>query len=610
MSPFPPSNFIIQLLAGALPLFGGLTDQQTNGNLNASSWQNLPEFLPGSTLQHGYPWGNLKYKPDIVNEPLPETNVTRYYHFDVAPGTLAPDGYQRQMLLINGQYPGPLIEANWGDWIEVTVSNSLQDLDEGTSIHWHGLRQYGTQYADGVPGLTQCPIAPGSNFTYRFRADHVGSSWYHSHYSAQLTSGLVGPMVFYGPKSAPYDIDLGPVLLSDMYHPYYERLVERVNGNGSEVHFAFSNNSVINGKMVFDCSSVTDGTPCVSNSGVSKFQFQPGKSHLLRLVNVGSSGLQFFTIDEHDLTVISNDYIPVKPYTTNSVTLGVGQRADVIVHGKSGADAERNYWMRANLSVLCTLPEQPYGLAAIYYDEKDYEDGRTPTSAPQPLIDADMPCSNAPLNTTSPVTRIPAPPADQTITIHINNTKNETGHPVYLLNNQTFRVNYNEPILDLADEGIFYYPSDPEWNVYNTGNSSVVRIIWENQKVDPSDPNFYNLTFTHPMHLHGHDYQVLSYGFGEWDGTIINPENPIRRDTTLLPASGHLVVQFTTDNPGVWPFHCHVAWHVSTGFLINILERPDDVKGQPRIQKTIDQTCAAWDAWSTRNIVDQIDSGL
>ena len=61
----------------------------------------------------------------------------------------------------------------------------------------------------------QCPIAPGSNFTYRFRADHVGSSWYHSHYSAQLSSGLVGPIVFYGPRSEPFDIDLGPVLISD-----------------------------------------------------------------------------------------------------------------------------------------------------------------------------------------------------------------------------------------------------------------------------------------------------------------------------------------------------------------------------------------------------------
>jgi FtsP/CotA-like multicopper oxidase with cupredoxin domain len=108
-----------------------------------------------------------------------------------------------------------------------------------------------------------------------------------------------------------------------VYHPYYEEIVERVNSNSSGVHFAFSDNSVINGKMNWDCSSLTDGTPCVSNAGVSKFQFHPGKSHLLRLVNVGSSGLQFFTIDEHDLTVVANDYVPIKPYQTKSVTLGV-----------------------------------------------------------------------------------------------------------------------------------------------------------------------------------------------------------------------------------------------------------------------------------------------
>lgn len=101
---------------------------------------------------HGYPWGSLQYKPDIVNEPLPNTGVTRYYNLDVAPAKLSPDGYQKDMLVFNGQFPGPLIEANWGDWVEITVTNSLESLDEGTSIHWHGLRQYQTQFADGVPG--------------------------------------------------------------------------------------------------------------------------------------------------------------------------------------------------------------------------------------------------------------------------------------------------------------------------------------------------------------------------------------------------------------------------------------------------------------------------
>lgn len=106
---------------------------------------------------HEYPWGSLQYKPDSLNEPLPDTGVTRYYNFDVAPGTLSPDGYQKDMLLINGQFPGPLIEANWGDWVEVTVTNSLESVAEGTSIHWHGLRQYQTQFADGVPGREFLP---------------------------------------------------------------------------------------------------------------------------------------------------------------------------------------------------------------------------------------------------------------------------------------------------------------------------------------------------------------------------------------------------------------------------------------------------------------------
>lgn len=107
---------------------------------------------------HGSPWGSLKYQPDIPHEPLPNTGVTRHYDFNIASGKLSPDGYEKDMLLINGQFPGPLIEANWGDWVEVTVTNSLVSEAEGTSIHWHGLRQYQTQFADGVPGRALLPL--------------------------------------------------------------------------------------------------------------------------------------------------------------------------------------------------------------------------------------------------------------------------------------------------------------------------------------------------------------------------------------------------------------------------------------------------------------------
>ncbi|KAK3626067.1 hypothetical protein LTR22_023283 [Elasticomyces elasticus] len=68
---------------------------------------------------------------------------------------------------------------------------------------------------DGTPGVTQCPIAPGKTFTYSFRAELYGTSWWHGHYSAQYVNGLSGAIIVHGPASDnDYDIDIGPVLLS------------------------------------------------------------------------------------------------------------------------------------------------------------------------------------------------------------------------------------------------------------------------------------------------------------------------------------------------------------------------------------------------------------
>ena len=78
------------------------------------------------------------------------------------------------------------------------------------------------------------------------------------------------------------------------------------------------------------------------------------------------------------------------------------------------------------------------------------------------------------------------------------------------------------------------------------------------------------------MHLHGHNFWVLAEGVGKWDGTIVNPSNPQRRDTQLvaagsLDAPSYLVLEWNVDNPGVWPLHCHIVVHVSAGLLINFM---------------------------------------
>jgi FtsP/CotA-like multicopper oxidase with cupredoxin domain len=76
-----------------------------------------------------------------------------------------PDGVYRPLLTINGKFPGELIRCNEGDTIVVNVENKGVNA---TSIHWHGLYQNGTNWMDGTPGITQCPIAPGGSFRYEF----------------------------------------------------------------------------------------------------------------------------------------------------------------------------------------------------------------------------------------------------------------------------------------------------------------------------------------------------------------------------------------------------------------------------------------------------------
>jgi len=124
---------------------------------------------------------------------------------------------------VNGTYPGPLIEANWGDTLRIHVTNHLYQISNdtaanGTTIHWHGLRQFRSSESDGVNGITQCPIAPRESYTYEFLVQQYGHTWYHSHYSLQYPDGLYGPLVIHGPTSANWDIDAGVLMLSDWIH--------------------------------------------------------------------------------------------------------------------------------------------------------------------------------------------------------------------------------------------------------------------------------------------------------------------------------------------------------------------------------------------------------
>lgn len=112
------------------------------------------------------------------------------------------------------------------------------------------------------------------------------------------------------------------------------------------------------------------------------------------------------------------------------------------------------------------------------------------------------------------------------------------------------------------------------------------------------------------MHLHGFNMQVLAVGQGKWDGKVQNSFNPQRRDVAMVPPNGYLVIQFDASrNPGLWPYHCHIAWHASAGYLVQFLTNPDAV-AKMKIPKTVAETCREWGAWTNTSIPNQIDSGL
>ncbi|KAJ9211278.1 hypothetical protein DTO166G4_7111 [Paecilomyces variotii] len=121
--------------------------------------------------------------------------ATRRHVFTIQSKPLSPDGVLREGYLINGQFPGPLIEAEEGDTVEVLVRN---EASVSNTIHWHGILQKGTPQMDGVPGVTQEPIAPGASFLYRFSLhDQYGPYWYHSHYRAYYGDGISGPFIIH-----------------------------------------------------------------------------------------------------------------------------------------------------------------------------------------------------------------------------------------------------------------------------------------------------------------------------------------------------------------------------------------------------------------------------
>lgn len=411
-------------------------------------------------------------------ESAPDTKVIREYHFDIVNATAAPDGIERPVLLVNGQFPGPTIEANWGDTVKVHVTNRMQN--NSTAIHFHGVRQPHNNQMDGVPSLTQCPVAPGSSYTYVWKVTQYGTSWYHSHFSLQAWEGVFGAIVIHGPTTAEYDEDLGPLILSDWSH----QTVDEMYQNQLDVFQAAKMESgLLNGMNVWN----EKGGRTVGER--FNMTFVRGKRYRIRLINAAVHTHFQFAIDRHNLTVIANDFVPIVPFETNAVPIDMGQRYDIIVTADQITD---NYWMRAVPQSECSDNEAGDNIKGIvHYQGAD--SNTDPTSLKWDDLDSN--CDGFPSSKLVPWFPVDAKISDTSKTVHseVNFDKvGETPQYLWTLGGNYFNNSWANPTIQrLESDETGLMADDKSIVEVNTPNQWVILII----------QTF--LQAPHPIHLHG-----------------------------------------------------------------------------------------------------------
>ncbi|OAG11484.1 uncharacterized protein CC84DRAFT_1224631 [Paraphaeosphaeria sporulosa] len=529
----------------------------------------------GNTASDRSVWCDYSIETNWYDE-APDTGVTVEYWLEVRNITAAPDGVERMVLSVNGTVPGPLIEANWGDTVKIHVTNAL--TANGTGIHWHGIRQNYTNQEDGVPSITQCPIAPGESYTYTWKATQYGTSWYHSHYSLQAWNGVFGPMVIHGPATANYDEELEPIVLSDWTHQTCDELYSYAQTVGPPE----LQNGLINGLNTFE-------------DGGSRYEtsFESGKSYRIRIVNTAIDTHYKFAIDGHSFQVIAMDFVPIIPYTTTYLDIGMGQRYDIIV----SADQETaDYWMRAVPQSSCSSNANSADIRAIVrYSSSSTAD---PTStADSNLSNAD--CNDELLSNLVPylTQTVVDPRQDEDLGVSISASGNLFKWQIGL---KSMLVEWANPSLLQISEGNATFESQE--NVYKLDNANE----WVYFVIETA------LGVPHPIHLHGHDFFILA---AEEDATYddsvaLNLNNPPRRDVANLPAAGYLVIAFLTDNPGAWLMHCHIGWHTSEGLALQFVERESEIPDLLTSTSVLQNTCAAWSDWANTIGIEEEDSGV
>ncbi|KAG0683460.1 ferroxidase fet3 [Pichia californica] len=470
-----------------------------------------------------------------------------------------PDGvFERQVISFNGTWPLPIIEVNKGDRVIFHLINGLND--SSTSLHFHGMFMNGTNNMDGPVGVTQCPINPGDSMVYDFIVNQAGTYWYHSHSGSQYSDGFRGLFVIHDDEEETnYTFDKELIWsVSDWYHLSSSELVKkqltRYNPTGGE---PIPQNALFN-----DARNVT-------------INIDYDTTYLIRIANIGIMVSHFISFPGYEFEIIEVDGVYTKPAKTEMVYLTVGQRVSILLKTKPQNEVNENIMIINSLhsAMLDSLPEdlELNSINYLVYDEK-----LPNPKVPEGIDDQD---SFKPLDDTTliPFNPVPIlPDADHKIELLLHMENLGDGINYAFFNNHTYVAPKIPTLLtvlsapkDLINDARIYGSNT---NTFILNKDDIVEIIINNE-----DDNL------HPMHMHGHQFQVIARSDEFEDPVHYDPDNqkfpefPIIRDTVYVAGNGYVVLRIVANNPGVWFLHCHLDFHLEQGLAITLVEAPDHI---------------------------------
>ncbi|KAH6656212.1 Cupredoxin [Truncatella angustata] len=493
--------------------------------------------------------------------------ATVTYDFNVTWVTANPDGaYDRPTIGINGQWPIPPITASVGDNVMIHVTNLLGN--ETTSLHFHGLYMNGTTHMDGPEQVSQCAIQPGSSFTYNFTIDQPGTYWYHSHTRGQYPDGLRGPLIIHDPDSpflGQYDEEV-VLTVSDWYHDLMTDMlpgfISKSNPTGAE---PVPNNALFN-----ETQNLT-------------VPIQPGKTYLFRMVNIGAFAGQYIWFEGHNMTIVEVDGIYTQPAEADMIYLSAAQRCSFLLTTKNDTSANYAFVGSMDTTLFDTLPDDlNYNVTGwLVYDN-------TKTLPDPALVDELDPFDDMTLVPYDNQTLLGEPDQIVQLDVIMDNLGNGANYAFF--NNITYtapKVPTLYTALTTGDEATNPAVYGGYTNSFVLEQGQIVQIIVNN--LDSG---------RHPFHLHGHAFQALYRSVDEAgtfeDSNVTEadyPAIPMRRDTLVLYPDGNIVIRFQANNPGIWLFHCHIEWHVSSGLIATFVEAPLELQKTLVIPEEHYDTC-------------------